>query len=96
MAPKSASSVRSRVLERVAYFSGERVRLESRYLSELFTDPWDFIELCEDLEKTYGIDLEPFFVDNQPERGWGPWKRKVAREVKAAELAQHVEGLLKP
>ncbi len=94
MAAQSDSDIRRHVLARTAHFSGERDQLEGRYLSELFRDPWDVIELCEDLEQTYGFDLRPFFEDGQPERGWGPWKRKIARDVTVAELAGHVESLV--
>ena len=94
MAAQSGSDIRGHVLERVAFFSGERGHLEGRHLSELFPDPWDFIELCEDLEETYGFDLRPFFEDGQPERGWGPWRQKIARDVTVAELAGQVESLV--
>jgi hypothetical protein len=89
----AAQSVRVQVLERVARFAGERDVDEDIRLSQLFPDWWDCIELCEDLEKTYRIDLRPFFENGQPEVGLGPWKRKVARDVTAAELADHVEQL---
>jgi hypothetical protein len=82
------------VLARVAEFAAVRDLDEDLYLSELFPDGWDFIDLCEDLEKTYRIDLRPFFEGGQPEVGWGPWKRKEARDVTAAALADHVEQLV--
>ena len=90
----AAQSVRVQVLEIVARFAGERDLDEDSYVSRLFPDWWDCIDLCEHLEKSYGIDLRPFFEESQPEVGWGPWKRKVARDVKAAELADHVEQLV--
>ena len=82
---------REQVLERIAVFSAQRPLDQHRYLSELFPDWWDCIDLCEDLEKTYRINLRPFFEDGQPEVGWGPWKRLVARDVTAAELADYIE-----
>lgn len=69
MAARSAGEIRAHVLGRVAFFSGECGQLDERCLFELFPDPWDFIELCEDLEETYEIDLRPFFEDGQPEYG---------------------------
>jgi hypothetical protein len=82
------------VLERVAGFAAERGPIDDRHLFELFPDPWDFIDLCEDLEKTFRINLRTFFEEGQPEVGWGPWKRKVARDVTAGELANQVERLV--
>lgn len=82
------------MLERVARFAAQHEFDEDLYLSELLPDGCDFIDLCEDLEKTFRIDLRPFFEDGQPEVGWGPWRLKVAREVTAAELANHVERLV--
>ena len=90
----TATPLRVQVLECVARFAGVRDLDEHIYLSNLFPDGSDFIDLCEDLEKTYRIDLRPFFEDGQPQVGWGPWKRKVARDVTAAELADHVEQLV--
>jgi len=94
MAAQSSSDIRRHVLTRGAYFSGQRDKLEGRHMSDLFADGWDFIELCEDLEQTYGFDLRPFFEEGQAERGWGPWRRKIARDVTVAELADHVESLV--
>jgi hypothetical protein len=94
MAAQSGSDIRRHVLARVAFFCGERDQLEDRSMSELFPDPWDFVELRHDLEETYGLDLRPFFEDGQPERGWGPWRRKIARDVTVAELAGHVERVV--
>ena len=77
-------------------YSGTNVSdLSSCYLDQdLHIDPEDFIELCQDLENTFNIDLRPFFEDGQPERGRGPWRRKVARDVTVAELSSHIESLL--
>lgn len=85
--------VRVQVLERVGQFAGEHHLEEDIRLSQLFPDWWDCIDLCEDLEKTYRIDLRPFFENHQPTVGWGPWKLKVARDVTAAELADYVAQL---
>jgi hypothetical protein len=82
------------VVARVEYFAGQRGDLEDSRMSELFNDGMDFIELCEDLERTYGFDLRPFFEDGQPVRGWGPWKSKTARDATVAELAAEVERLV--
>ena len=89
-----AQSVRVQVTERVGGFAAAPDLDENLLLSELFPDGWDFNDMCEDLEKTYQIDLRPFFEDGQPEVGWGPWKRKDARDVTVAELAAHVEQLV--
>ena len=86
------SEIQRHVLARAAYSSGERQNLGGRFLSELFSDPWDAIDLIQDLEKTYALDLRPFFEDGQPERGWGPWRQKVARDVTVGELAAHIEN----
>lgn len=82
--------------ERVGRFAAATALDENLFLSELFPDGWDFIDLCEDLEKTYQIDLRPFFEEGQPEVGWEPWNRKDARDVTVAELAAHVEQLVTP
>ena len=82
--------------QRVRYFSGaEAASILECYLDrDLRIDPDDFIELCEDLEQTFEIDLRPFFEDGQPERRWWLfWTHKVARDVTVRELAGHIERL---
>ncbi len=51
---------------------------------------WDFIDLCEDVEQTYAINLRPFFEKGQPEVGWWIWRRRDARDATVAELADEV------
>jgi len=83
------------VLERTAGYTGELPNeIEDRLLyGDLRIDGWAFVDLCEELEHCYRIDLTPFFEDGQPTRGWLFWKHKVARDVTVGELAQHVAML---
>jgi hypothetical protein len=95
MTAPSVGNIREHVFARVASFSGERGEVEGRRMSEVFRDPWDFIELCEDLEQMFRIDLRPFFEEGQPARRWLTGKQKAARDVTVRELADHVEAAVR-
>jgi hypothetical protein len=92
----STDDVQQYVVERVAYFSGaKRSDMLDCYLDrDLRLDPDDFIELCEDLERTFDVNLRPFFEEGVPERRWWIfWTHPVARDVSVRELADHIGGL---
>jgi hypothetical protein len=86
------------VLKRTGDYTGEPAQeIEDRFLyRDLRIEAWDFVELCEELELTYRINLKPFFEDGQPTKGRLFWKQKVARDVTVRELAEHVESLAAP
>jgi len=88
------SEVAKFVLSRAIELSGDRRATYDCHVSQLFRDPWDFIELCEEIEERYRLDLRPYFEDGQPERGWGPWRRKVARDLTLAELIEQVVSVV--
>ena len=83
------------VLERKGDYTGKLPdEIEDRLLhGDLYIEGWAFVDLCEELELCYCIDLKPFFEDDQPTLGWLFWKHKVARDVTVRELAQHVVTL---
>lgn len=96
MSAVTADDVRQHVIERTVYFSGaKRADLLECYLDrDLRMDPDDFIDLCRDLERTFGINLRPFFEDGVPKRRWWIfWTYPVARDVRVRELADHIEEL---
>ena len=94
---RSAEDICQHVIERVEYFSGvKRLDTLECYLDrDLHMDPDDFVELCEDLERTYAINLRPFFEDGVPMRRWWIfWKHPIARDVTVNELANHIARLV--
>ena len=68
------------LLARATYFSGKTAAPESRFYADLGINGWDFIEFCEDVERTFRIDLRPFFED-----GTGDF-----RDATVAELTAYV------
>ena len=95
MTERSPDTIYQFVLERAGYYTGEQPdHIEDCLLhGDLNIDGWDFVDLCEELELCYRVDLKPFFEDDQPTRGWLFWKHKAARDVTVRELAQHVVTL---
>lgn len=83
------------VLERTGDYTGKLPdEIEDLLLhGDLYIEGWALVDLCEELELCYCIDLKPFFEDGQPTLGWLFWKHKVARDVTVRELAQHVVTL---
>ena len=97
MAKSQISDVPQHVAERVRWLTGSKiVNLRPCYLDrDLRMDPDDFIELCEELEETFDLNLRPYFEDGQPEqRYWFFWTRPTARDVTVGELAEHIEQVL--
>ncbi|WP_324807712.1 hypothetical protein SH584_00505 [Sphingomonas sp. LY29] len=94
MANPAISDVQRSVVDRVRVFSGSKIaNIWDCYLDrDLQIDPDDFVDLCEDLERTYRIDLRPIFEAEQPvRRWWFFWTHPVARDISVGELATHVE-----
>ena len=95
MVEGSFDVIREQVFAKAQAYSGEHdAPLEEALVGDLFTDGWDFVDFCEDLERTYSIDLRPFFEDGQPEIGWWIWRTKFARDATVGELANHVVQLV--
>lgn len=92
MTEPRSSEIYQFVLERTGDYTGKLPdEIEDRLLhDDLYIEGWAFVDLCEELELCYRIDLKPFFEDGQPTRGWLIWKHKIARDVTVRELAQHV------
>ncbi len=96
MPSSSRKNIRQHVIERVLYFSGAKHDDVSEcYLDrDLRMDGDDFVDLCEDLERSFQIDLRSFFEDGVTQRRWWLFcTYPVTRDVKVMELADHVEML---
>jgi hypothetical protein len=55
---------------------------------------WDGIELLEELEATYGVDLRPFVDGRAKAQRFLFWKIKTGADTTPRELAQHIAALL--
>ena len=90
--------VQADVVARTRAFAGRDDNdIRGLYLDrDLGLGSWDFIDLCEDIEQAYDLNLRHFFEDGQPEIGWWIWKRRVARDVTVTELATEVFRLVAP
>ena len=96
MSVPTSDEIREQVLDKAMdYAGGIRGEDEDKLFgAELHIEGWDFIDLCEDIEGAYGIDLKPFFENRQPYQGWFIWKRKVARDVSPRQLADQVAQMV--
>lgn len=93
----SADAIRQHVAQRVEYLTGARRSdlLDCCLDRDLRMDPDDFVDLCEELERTYAINLRPFFEDGVPMRRWWIfWKHPVARDVSVKELADQIATMV--
>ncbi len=55
---------------------------------------WDGIELLEELEATYGVDLRPFVEERGKTHRFLFWKIKTGADTTPRELARHIASLV--
>jgi hypothetical protein len=86
------------VLAVIHRLGGQRLQnsADQRIGAEHRLDGWDSIELMEELEQTYGVDLAPFAEARATMRkGWFR-TRKVPGDATPREVANYIASVLAP
>lgn len=92
----SSDAILQHVLTSVHRLSGRRLPVGGDKLigAEHGVTGWDSIDLLEEMEQAYGVDLRPFAEARATERkGWFR-NHKVSGDATPRELADHIAALI--